>query len=79
MYLNEENMVKIDNVHQKEKKIYNAVANGVIILSSIGFGYLFSFLVHTELWNKAHIQFCEGKPEVVETVETETKSEEVTE
>lgn len=79
MYLNEENMVKIDDVHQKEKKIYNAVANGMIILSSMGLGYLISSLVHAKLWNKAHIQFCEEEPEVVEAVETETKSEEVTE
>ena len=76
MYLNEENMVKIDDVHQKEKKIYNAVANGVIIFSSMGLGYLISSLVHARLWNKAHIQFCEEEPEVKEeAVETETNEE----
>lgn len=74
MYLNEENMVKIDDVHQKEKKIYNAVFNGIVILSSMGLGYMISTLVHAKLWNKAHIQFCEEEP--VEAVEPEAKSEE---
>lgn len=73
MYLNEENMVKIDDVHQKEKKIYNAVSTAALVLSSMGFGYMISSLVHAKLWNKAHIQFCEEEPDVVEP---EAKSEE---
>lgn len=70
MYLNEENINKIDAVHKKESKIFNIITDVMIPLSFFSVGYLTSNLVHSKLWNKADIK---ATPEA--EAETETNGE----
>lgn len=59
MYLNEENMMKIDAVHKKEKTIGNIVADILTPIATFGAGFLFAQVLHAKLWNKAGIQYCD--------------------